>query len=438
MKNASGIVMIKRALIALAFSPIFCLAADDAESTVVVMTSYPDSMVSRFEAAFEQELPHYQVQVIWRQSADALDWLRQPGQGGVDVYWAPSPRNFVVLARENGWQPLGAVAAPVPSHVGQTQLRDDHDMYVAAELAGYGFVVNHQVLEREGLPTPKEWTDLADPDWADLLVVPGPRVGFAPVMIDIVLQAYGWEPGWDLWRRISANARFADRGASFISDEIVSGRAGAGVTIDFFAASAIAGGAELELLYPSRSGLNPAHIAITRDTGNIEAARAFVSFVLSRSGQQLLAHPDIRKLPVLPSAYEGLPPNYHNPFAAAAQGNYRYDSVAGQPRLALISALFEETIVAHHNQLREVQLRLEALRSRNVDVSVADNLLSNLLPVDEIQAARLAWLFDRSAEPNAQRELEQQRLSERWRAHAGAVWHSIEQWLLEQEAQGVR
>lgn len=424
--------ILKHVVMALALSPTLCLAATEAPSPVVVMTSYPDSMVSRFEAAFEQAFPQYQIQVIWRQSADALDWLRQPGQGGVDVYWAPSPRNFVVLADENAWQPLGAAAQHIPSYVGQTQLHDAQNMYVAAELAGYGFVINHQVLQSEGLSPPTEWTDLADPGWADLLVIPDPRVGFAPVMIDIVLQAYGWEQGWDLWRRVSANARFADRGASFISDEILSGRAGAGVSIDFFAASAIAGGAGLDFVYPGRSGLNPAHIAITRDAENLEAARAFVSLVLSQAGQQLLAHPDIRKLPVLPAAYQGLAPGYHNPFAAAEQGNYRYDSAAGQPRLALVSALFEETIVANHDRLRDVLTRMHMLRSRDVDVSSTEQMLNGLLPLDETEAAALVWVFDRTAEPDAQREREQQQLRQRWRDHAATVLQRAEQGLLAQ------
>ncbi|MCB5183749.1 c-type cytochrome [Methylobacillus gramineus] len=47
---------------------------------------------------------------------------------------------------------------------------------------------------------------------------------------------------------------------------------------------------------------------------NTEGARAFASFILSDRGQQLLFHPDIRKLPIKPSVYRNKPEGYFNPF----------------------------------------------------------------------------------------------------------------------------
>ena len=67
---------------------------------VIVVTSYPDEVVSRFEAVFEKAFPQWRLRIVWHMPYDALPTLRQPGPEGVDVYWTPSPRNFAILKNE--------------------------------------------------------------------------------------------------------------------------------------------------------------------------------------------------------------------------------------------------------------------------------------------------------------------------------------------------
>ena len=331
---------------------------------VVVLTAYPDAVVSRFEAAFEQANPRYRLRVVWRMPHDALPYLRQPGQAGVDVYWSASPRTYAQLKAEGALRKLPVDAAGRPGRVGGTQIDDPDGFYAASEVAGYGFALNPAYLQARGLPVPADWSDLADPAWAGHLLIPNPaEVGFAPVLVDIPLQAYGWDAGWALWSAIAANAAFVGRGGTFVSDEIGSGRAGLGLSIDFFVASAVANGAPLRFTYPIQGGVNPAHVAITAGSPNPAGARAFVDFVLSDRGQRILTHPDIRKLPVRPSAYVGLPADHHNPFAAAAQGGYRYDGGRGAGRAAPVAAAFAQTLVRFHGRLVALWQRLRAADS---------------------------------------------------------------------------
>jgi hypothetical protein len=66
------------------------------ESRVAVVTSYPEEMMSRFEAAFERANSGVDVQFIWKQSRDALPYLQGAGREEADVYWAPSPADGAV------------------------------------------------------------------------------------------------------------------------------------------------------------------------------------------------------------------------------------------------------------------------------------------------------------------------------------------------------
>lgn len=397
---------------------------------VVVVTSYNDEVFSRFEAAFEKAWPQYKLQLVWRMPHDALPYLSQPKQSGADVYWSASPRNFAALAAAGAWQPLGIDLSGLPKTVGKARLTDADGLYTATEMAGYGFIVNPAALAKLGLAEPKDWTDLTAPAYAGQIVMPIPsRVGFAPVMVEILLQAYGWEKGWAVWSGIAGNAgSLMDRGSTFVTDEVGSGRRAVGLSIDFFAVAAIANGAPLRFAYPAHSGINPAHIAITKNAANPAGARAFAQFVLAANGgQKIITHREIHKLPVRPAVYRELPADYFNPFAAAEKGVFDYDGDLGRDRLGLLSALFEQMLIREHGELVALWQRLHRAEAAGKDVAAARKLLeSPLITAAEAADPALQQPFRsrlEGAEPGSVGALEQrwQERSQANRAEAGRL-----------------
>lgn len=375
----------------LAFSTLLSAAPHN----VVVMTSYPEEVMTRVEDGFAQAYPQYRLQILWRQGFDALPYLLQARQGGVDVYWAPSPGNFTRLAKAGSWQPLGISLEGLPAQIGGLALRDPQTLYQATELAGYGFAINAAALSELGVPTPKDWPDLLDARLRGRIALPDPgRVGFAPVLLDIVLRAYGWERGWAMWSELAGPARWVTRGGTLVSDEVVNGRAAVGLSIDFFVASARANGEPVEFVYPAHGGLNPAFIAITAHSQAPEGARAFARYVLSPAGQALLADADIRKLPVRPSVYAQLPASYHDPFVAADKGAYDYGNGSSRERLALISSVFTQWLGMPHDALKVLWARLHAAEAAGHDVSAVRQLLTAPpLSAEQAEANVLLGLF---------------------------------------------
>lgn len=107
-------------------------------------------------------------------------------------------------------------------------------------------------------------------------------------------------------------------------------------------------------------GYSPAHIAILRDSPNPQGAKAFSDFVLSESGQRLLFHPDIQKLPVRPAVYQYKPNGYFNPFEQKFSVNkWRYDTELALKRQNLVAALFDASITRHHGLLKEMWQLIE-------------------------------------------------------------------------------
>lgn len=359
-----------------------------ATEKVIVLSSYPQEVITQFEAAFEQAYPQYSLEIRWRQSKDAMNYLHQP-HSNVDVYWTPAQRNFAILAKEGMFRKLDMDLTGLPKRIGGFWISDPDGYYVASETAGYGMAYNHIELQRLGLPVPTDWKTLAEPAFDGHVVFPVPsKIGYAPMLVDTMLQGYGWNSGWSILEQITANASLADAGATFISDDVGSGRYAVGATMDFFAVSAIANGKPIRFTYPERVGYSPAHVAIFNEASNPDGARAFATFVLSEQGQKLLFHPDIRKLPVRPAVYADKPQGYFDPFTAAQRASYDYDLASALMRQELVSALFDALITRPHTALKAMWQAIHQAKQKAPDDPRLQEALAhaNWLPLSAAQS----------------------------------------------------
>lgn len=395
---------------------VLCLNTAQALSkeSLTVLTAYPEEVVSRYETRFEQEHPDIDMVVLWRMPHDALPYLQQAKQGGVDVYWSAAQQNFSRLKQQHAWQKLAIDREGLQDKLGTMPLTDSEDYYCVTEMAGYGFTLNPAYLEKHHLAKPQSWEQLSEAQYQGHLALPQPStVGYAPMMIDGVLQQYGWQKGWAVLAGIAANSRLVDAGATFVSDIIGSGQRGIGASIDFFSASAIANGAPLSFVYPQPVVYSPAQIAITADTTHPEAARKFVSFILSEIGQKILFHPDIRKLPVRPSVYRDKPGDYFDPFAANAQHLVTYVPDTATPRLALNNALFDRWFTDSLPRMQKLWADLRRLEKipggdKQITVKIRDLLSQPPISENEAREAHLQQIFSaRKKDPKAEQQVKQ-------------------------------
>lgn len=368
---------------------------------LVVLTGHAEPALSAFAAAFRETHPEYRLNLIRRQPHEALALLSRPDQGGVDVYWSSSPRTFEALRQSGAWRPLHLDRGELPECVGGLELVGPQGHYLATEMVGHGFAIDPPTLAALGVPRPRDWTDLVDPRLAGRIALPVPsQFGFAAAMVDIVLQAHGWERGWALWSEIAGLSCLVRHGSGTVRDEVGDRRAAVGLSAD----APVADDAPLEFVYPASGGLAPGHVAITAASAHPLAAEAFVAFLLSERGQRLLSAPGIRKLPVRPSVYRQLPAGYHDPFRAAATGAYPYRGDSADGRLGLIATLFEQMLVHRHEELCRLWARVHELE-RQLGVRL-DEIRRQLCkpPLDERQARdpQLLAIFRHSLEGSPQ------------------------------------
>lgn len=331
-------------------------ASDD--GTIIVVTSFPEELTTRYEREFERNHPQTHVQFVWKQSRDALAELSKPEQGGADVYWAPAPANFALLRDRGAFRKISVDRAAYPGRLGAQQLSDKDGFYEAYDVAGYGIVVNPGALAAAGLSPPRRWRGLASAQYARQTAMPvAGKVGFSPALYDIVLQSEGWTEGWRLLSEVAGEATLLESGFAPTAS-VREGKAALALTIDFIAESAKANGAPLAMVYPERTAFLPAHVAMTAGSKHAAGAQAFIDFLLSKEGQQLMMERDSRRHPARPDAYQNAPEDFTNPFALPASTILDYDSEIGRRRPPLITLLFDLAIVENHAANAELWRKL--------------------------------------------------------------------------------
>jgi ABC-type Fe3+ transport system substrate-binding protein len=326
------------------------------EAQVVVMTSYPQELINRYESAFETAHPDIDLVLEWRRSDDAR-LLLESGANAVDVYWAPSLDTFVTLADEGYFAQLPLPFAGVPGRIGQLQVDDAKGRFAAFEVAGFGVAYSPDWLTQQGLDVPRDWTALRDPRYAKALSLPVPsRQGFAPMIYQSVLSGLGWEQGWALLTELGAQGELLESGGGAFMDELAAGTRGLALSIDFFAKSAQLNGENVGFRYADTTLLSPAYVAQLAKAPHPEAARVFLDFALSDAGQELLLAPDVARLPVRPSTYSDAAE--FNPFATDVTVP-AFDFNQAGPRLSLMSALFDAQITTRHDTLHDLLARID-------------------------------------------------------------------------------
>ncbi|MGH7322249.1 MAG: ABC transporter substrate-binding protein [Candidatus Rokuibacteriota bacterium] len=323
---------------------------------LVVLTSFPKELFESYKKAFEAKHPGVKVVIKQQQTNAALTYLRETrARPDSDIFWASSVDAFETLKAEGLLdrhslpEPL---AARIPAKIGHFPIHDPTGQFFGFAVSGYGLMWNTRYVAAHKLAPPREWTDLARPEYHGHLVISAPsRSGTTHLTVEVILQAYGWEKGWELLLASGGNMGSITERSFGVPEAVISGQYGIGVVIDFFGLSAIASGHPIEFAYPAQTSVVPASVAIVKGAPNLDNARAFVDYLVSDAGQMLLFSPEIGRLPVVPELYAKGPKSYPNPFAMKL-GGVAFDSKLSSDRRNVVNALYDHVITFRHAELK--------------------------------------------------------------------------------------
>jgi ABC-type Fe3+ transport system substrate-binding protein len=128
----------------------------------------------------------------------------------------------------------------VPADLNGVPLRSPEKMWVGAATVGLRHSGQQSVADRDGLPLPKTWADLANPAYRGRIELADPRrSGSAHTAYEIILQTNGWEKGWQVLTAMAANASSFKESSSALLQDVQGGQAVFAPAIDFYAATAV-------------------------------------------------------------------------------------------------------------------------------------------------------------------------------------------------------
>ncbi len=367
--------------------------------TLTVVTSYPTDTTGTFKKAFEAKYPGVKVEMLKKKTSAGIKYLQETaGSNTSDLFWASAPDAFEVLKGSDLLTKYQTKVSGIPAKVGAFPINDPDGYYKGFAASGYGIMWNTRYLKAKKLKPATEWADLKKPVYFGHVGMSAPsRSGTTHLTVETLIQGMGWEKGWAEWKAIAGNFKTVTERSFGVPDGVNSGQFGLGIVIDFFGLSSQASGFPVEFAYPTVTTLVPANIALVKNGPNAEAASAFIEFLLSTEGQELLLDPKIRRLPVNPLTYAKAPADFPNPFKDSSLGAaVKFDLQLSKNRYNVVNSLFDVMVTYRLDDLRAATKAIQEAEAALVGKSNAEatKLISEakalvaMVPINEATAGK--------------------------------------------------
>lgn len=246
--------------------------------TMTLYTCVSDTTIGPVIETFEHANPGTTIKLYRAPTGDLNARVAGDVRSGglrADVVWACDPltmQNYVDQGVVGGWTPTTSILA---------RYRTDDSVGVA--------LLYMVAVSGKGVPPPASWSDLTGSAYDGGVAVPDPTVAAS------ALGALGYFSGNPAYG-IDFYAALKKNGATQVGtpDDVVTGvaegRYAAGITIANSAYAAKTNGSPIQVSWPSPGAVaiyGP--VAIAKNTKHAGAAKRFISYVASRSGQEQIA-----------------------------------------------------------------------------------------------------------------------------------------------------
>ena len=152
-----------------------------------------------------------------------------------------------------------------------------------------GFGVNTQRLKEKNLPVPKCWKDLTDPMYKGEIQIADPQSsGTAYTALATFAQLWGDEPSFDYLKQLNKNISQYTKSGIAPARNTARGETAIGIGFLHDYSLEKEQGAPLELIAPCEgTGYEIGGVSILKGARNVENAKLFVDWALSKEAQEL-------------------------------------------------------------------------------------------------------------------------------------------------------
>lgn len=159
--------------------------------------------------------------------------------------------------------------------------------YVAQGISALGIVWN----TKSGTTEPKDWGDLAKPEFKDKVTTPDPSLSGASLDLLIGLQNAHAQQAWKLFEDLKANGMIiAGPNAQALTPVLQGAKAAVFGAVDYVSYGSVQDGESVKVIFPSSGTvIAPRPMMILKSSQQQKEAKAFIDYALSPEGQKLVA-----------------------------------------------------------------------------------------------------------------------------------------------------
>lgn len=152
-----------------------------------------------------------------------------------------------------------------------------------------GFGVNTERLAEKGLPIPRCWNDLTKPEYKEEIQIADPQSsGTAYTALATFIQLWDEDKAFDYFKQLDKNISQYTKSGVTPSRNSARGEIAIGIGFLHDYSLEQSKGAPLELISPCEgTGYEIGGVSIIKGARNLDNAKLFVDWVLSKEGQQL-------------------------------------------------------------------------------------------------------------------------------------------------------
>ena len=259
-----------------------------AAEELTVYTAIEAEDLGKYAERFNEA--HPDIEVKWVRDSTGIitaKLLAEKDNPQADVIWGLAATSLLLMKSEGMLEPYAPAGlekldpkfvdkSNPPAWVGM-------DAWVAA------ICFNTVEGEKNGLPVPTSWEDLAKPVYSGHVAMPNPNssgTGFLDV--SSWLQIFGEEGGWAYMDRLHENIRYYTHSGSKPCKDAARGEVPIGVSFAFRGAKSKAEGAPLEIVIPSEGiGWDMEAAAIVKGTDHEAAAKTLMDWLITEEANKM-------------------------------------------------------------------------------------------------------------------------------------------------------
>lgn len=259
------------------------LGVQAAEGRLVLYTSQPNTDAQATVDAFTAAHPDVEVEWVRDGTTQMMARLATEFEAG-----NPQPDVLLIadMVTMEGLKQEGRLMAHPDADTSAYDdgLMDPEGYYFSTKLITTGIVYNTAAPF-----APESWLDLLRDEAIGQVRIPSPLTSGA-ALIHLETLTSNLDMGWEYYEWLAARDTIAAGGNGGTFNAVAGGEQLFGMVVDFLAIREKANGAPIEFVFPSE-GVSAVTepVAILTTAQNPEAAKAFVDFLLSPTGQQLAA-----------------------------------------------------------------------------------------------------------------------------------------------------